>query len=159
MRGKLIEDLLYTQVVAAGKYSSAPGTQYNGVAQTITGNGIDTRECDEINFIINVGVMHGAGTLDVAIMDSATDDPDDATLITGNASPSDTASTSAAFTQITAANDNGLHTASIKAKEFKRYMWARTRVAGASANFGIIAVKGKCDRDPQTNSPVFDLNY
>jgi hypothetical protein len=159
MRGKLIEDLLYVQAVSSGKYSSAPGTQYNGVAQTVTGNGIDTRECDEINFVINVGEVNGGGTLDVSIVHAATNDPDDATLVSGSASPSDTASTGATFTQITAANDNQLHTASLKAKEFKRYMWVRSRVAGASANFGVIAVKGKCDSDPQTNSPVFDLNY
>jgi len=157
MRGKLIEDLLYVQAIAAGKYSSAPGTVYNGQASSISNNGIDTQGCDEINFVINVGEV--SGTLDVAIYESATNNPAVATAVSGYASPNDTAATAARFTQITPANDNALHNGSIKAKNFKRYLWAQTRVAGASANFGIIAVKGKCDRDPQTNSPVFDLNY
>ena len=159
MRGKLIEDLLYVQAVAGGRYSSAPGKVYNGSVSTVTGNGIDTRDCDEINFIINAGLAEGSGTLDVAIVQNTTDVPSTATLITGNASPNDTAATAARFTQISSANDQQLHTASIKAKNFNRYMWARTLVSAASVNFGIIAVKGKCDRDPQTNAPVFDLNY
>lgn len=159
MRGKIVEDLLYDQVVAAGKYSSAPGTLYNGQLSSISNNGIDTRNCDEINFIINAGTVHTSGTLDVSIVENTTNDPSTATLVSGNASPSDTASTAATFTQITPSNDEALHIGSIKCKNFKRYMWARHLVAGASANFGIIAVLGKCDRDPQSNSPVFDLNY
>ena len=159
MRGKLIEDLLYVQGLSSAERSSAPGTIYNGQLSSISNNGIDTQDCDEINFIINVGTVHGGGTLDVAIVQNTTNNPATATLITGNASPNDTAATAARFTQITPANDEQIHTASIKANNFNRYMWARTLVAGASANFGIIAVKGKCDRDPQSNSPVFDLNY
>lgn len=159
MRGKLVEDLLYKQVVKAKKWSSAPGTLYNGSASSVTGNGIDTRGCDEINFIINVDTVEGSGTLDVSIVHSTTDDPSAATVVSGNASPSDTASTAATFTQITSSNDDQLHIGSIVAKNFHRYMWARCLVVGASANFGIIAVKGKCDIDEQSNSPVFDLNY
>lgn len=159
MRGKLVEDLLYQQAVKAKKWSSAPGTLYNGQAVSVSMNGIDTRDCDDINFVVNVDTVEGSGTLDVGIYHSNTNDPSTASIVSGNASPSDTASTKAQFTRVTSANDDALHIGSIRASNFYRYMWAATRVLGASANFGVVAVLGKCDRDPQSQTAVFDLNY
>ena len=161
MRGKLIEDLLYVRAVVPAR-RSVPGTLFNGSAVSVSNNGIDTRDCDEINFVVNAGAFEGAAgrvTVDIDIFESNSNIPSGATLISGSASPSDTASTAASFTQITEANDQQLHTGSIKAKNFKRYMWAKTMQEGATSNFSILAILGKCDRDPQANDPVFDLNY
>ena len=155
-RGKLIEDVLNQQVVVPAQRVTAI-TLYNGSAVAVTGNGIDTRDCDEIVFIINAGEFLGAAAMNAAVVHSATNDPDDSALVSGSASATDT-TTNANFTQITAANDNALHQASIKCKNFHRYMWLRTYQTAVTTFFSATAHQGRCDRDPQSNSPVFDIN-
>ena len=155
-RGKLIEDVLNQQVFAPAQRTTAV-TLYNGSLVAVTGNGIDTRDCDEIVFVINAGEFLGAAAMNAAIVESATDNPAAATLVSGSASPTDT-TTNATFTQITAANDNALHQASVKCKNFHRYMWLRTYQTAVTTFYSAAAQQGRCDRDPQTNSPVFDIN-
>lgn len=154
--GKLIEDLQYVQAVPPALRNTV-ATLYNGEALSVSNNGIDTRPCDEINFVVNAGEFVGVPVLDLVIVQSNTNNPATATLITGRTTL-DVAGT-AAFTTITAATDSQLHNGSLKAKNFNRYMWVRSHQAAATTYYGVIAVKGKCDRDPQSNSPVFDLNY
>lgn len=159
MRGKLIEDVVTLQVFEPAQRVTAV-TLYNGNQVATTGNGIDTRDCDEIVFVLNAGTFVGA-TLEADIVQSNTDDPSGATLVSGNASPNDTANTNASFTNVTIANDRQLHTLSIKSKNFNRYMWLRTYLQAGTAPYSAIAELGKCDRDPdaQASTPVVDLNY
>lgn len=146
MKGKLIEDVLNVQAVDSMQVTSA-GTLYNGVAVSVTNNAIDTRASDNIVFCINAGEFL-AGTLDCDIVESDGVDPAAATAITG-----------AEFDQITTANDEGLHNGSITCKNYKRYFWARTYNSAGTMPFGIVATLAKNDSDPQSNSPVFDLNH
>ncbi len=155
-RGKLIEDVLNQQCFQPAQRTTAV-TLYNGSAVAVTGNGIDTRQCDEIVFVLNAGTFLGAAALNASVVQSNTDDPATATLVSGSASPSDT-TTNATFTQITVANDAALHQGSIKSMNFNRYMWLRTYQTAVTTNYSATAHLGRCDRDPQTNSPVFDIN-
>ncbi len=157
-RGKIVEDLRYNQVVPAVT-SAVAATLYNGSAISVSNNGIDTRPYDEINFIINTGTFVGAAALNCSIMHSATNNPSTATLVSGNASPNDTASTAATFTQVTTANDAQIHNGSIRCSNFNRYMWLRSNQNAHTVPFSALAVLGKGDSDPASNSPVFDLNY
>lgn len=159
MRGKLIEDLKYVQAVPPALRNTA-ATLYNGSALSISNNGIDTRDYDQINFLVNAGEFVGVPAVDLVIMHSNTDNPSTASIVSGNASPDDTGDTEAAFTEITAANDSQLHTGSINCSQFNRYMWVRSAQAAATSYYGSVAVLGKGDRDPSTTPvPVFDLNY
>lgn len=155
-RGKLIEEVLNEQVFGPAQRVTAV-TLYNGSLVAVTGNGIDTQPCNEIVFIISAGEFPGAAAMNASVVQSNTDDPATATLVSGSASPSDT-TTNANFTAINAANDNALHQSSIKAKNFNRYMWLRTYQTAVTTNYSATAHKGRCDRDPQANAPVFDIN-
>lgn len=155
-RGKLIEDVLNVQGFEPAQRVTAV-TLYNGNAVATTGNGIDTRDCDEIVFIINAGEFLGAANLAASVVHSNTDDPATATLVAGRGSPNDTAQ-NANFNAITVANDRQLHQASIKCKNFNRYMWLRTYQTAVTTFYSSTAHLGRCDRDPQANSPVFDIN-
>jgi len=153
-RGKLIEDVLNVQVFAPDERTAAT-TLYNGSAVSVTGNGIDTRDCDEIVFKINAGDVNA--TLNADVVASTTDDPSGATLVTGRQTTNDTVS-NASFTAITTANDNAIHQASIKCKNQNRYFWLRTYQTAVTTQYSAEASLGRCDRDPQANSPVFDIN-
>jgi len=158
MRGKLIEDLLFEQCVAPAVRTTAV-TLYNGSLISVSGNGINTSECDEINFVINAGTFVGAATLNADVIGSNTNDPSvNAALLSGRTSPNDAAG-NATFTTITTANDARRHAASIKSKNFPKWMWLRTYQTADTTNYSALAIKGKCDRNPQINNPVFDLNY
>ncbi len=159
MRGKLVEDLKYVLAISPALRNTA-ATLYNGSAVSVSNNGIDTRDYDEINFVANLGTFVGAPALDLVIVGSSTDNPSGASIVSGNASPSDTASTNAAFTTSTTANDAQLRVGSIKCEQFNRYMWVRSAQAAATTYYGVTAVLGKGDRDPSSNLTVeFDLNY
>jgi len=159
MRGKLIEDLKYVQAVAPALRNTA-ATLYNGSAVSVSNNGIDTRDYDQINFLINAGTFVGAPAVDLVIMHNTVNNPASASIVSGNASPSDTASTNAAFTELTTSNDAQLHTGSINCSQFNRYMWVRSSQAAATSYYSSVAVLGKGDRNPSTTPvPVFDLNY
>lgn len=147
MRGKAIEDLKYVRAVGPAQ-SAVAATLYNGEAVSVSNNGIDTRHYDEINFVVDAGTFVGSATLDVSIVASNTDNPSGATLVSG-----------AVFTQITTANDAQIHTASIKCKNYNRYMWVRANQNGDTTNFAALAILAKGDSDPAANTPVFDLNY
>jgi len=153
-RGKLIEDVLNVQCFEPGLRTTAV-TLYNGNGVATTGNGIDTRDCDEIVFIINAGLVNA--NLEADVVHSNTDNPATATLVAGQGSPNDIADNSN-FNAITVANDRQLHQGSIKCKNFNRYMWLRTYQTAITANYSATAHLGRCDRDPQANNPVFDLN-
>lgn len=153
-RGKLVEDVLNQQVFAPAERTTAT-TLYNGSAVSVTGNGIDTRNCDEIVFKINAGTVYA--TLNADVVASNTDDPSGATLVNGQLNPNDSTG-NATFTAITTANDNAIHQGSIKCKNFPRYMWLRTYQTAVTTQYSAQASLGRCDRDPQANSPVFDIN-
>ncbi len=153
-RGKLIEDVLNQQVFAPGLRTTAV-TLYNGSGIAVTGNGIDTRRCDEIVFIINAGLVHAALAADVIA--SNTDNPATGVLVNGQLNPNDSTG-NATFTAIGLTNDNAIHQGTIKCKNFARYMWLRTYQTAVTANYSATAHLGRCDRDPQSNSPVFDIN-
>ncbi len=146
MGAKLIEILTLIIAVIAQSSSSA-ATLFNGVSSGGT-NGIDTRDSDEVVFLVNVGTIATSGTLDVTIYESDTNDSSTATAITG-----------AVFTQFTPANDLAQYCGSIKCKNYKRYLWVRSVQSAHAIVFSASAVLGKGDRGPISNSPVFDLNH
>jgi hypothetical protein len=146
--GKLVEAVKYQQLFESGERTSN-ATLFNGVASTSqTGYGIDTRDYDEVNIVINAGLFETSASLASSIYECATDDPSSATAVT-----------SATFTAITTANDEQLHIASIRCMGTKRYLFLRTVQTGSSTSrYGAVSVLGKADAPPASNSPVFDLN-
>ncbi len=145
-RGKVIEDNRFVSAVIS-QTSSSTTPLFNGVASGGT-NGIDTQGCDEFVAIVNVGEITSPGTLDVDIYESDENDSSTATLIAG-----------AVFTQFTDTNEDATYTGSVKCKNYKRYFFIHSVQSAHAITFAANGVLGKCDRDPQANSPVFDLNY
>jgi len=158
MRDKTSEQNLVVKAVDPVQ-SAVAATLYNGSAVSISNNGIDTKAFKSVMFSIHAGTFVGAAALDVAIVANTVDNPLTATLVSGHASPSNTADTDAEFTQITIANDAQVHTAAIQCENFNRYMWVRSYQNAHTVNFEAIAILGNSDRSPQDNSLVFDLNY
>jgi hypothetical protein len=143
---KIIE-LIKTIVAVIAQTSSSAATLYNGVSSGGT-NGLDTREQDELVIVANIGTIATSGTLDLTLVESATNDSSTATAITG-----------AVFTQFTPANDNAQYCGSVKCKNYKRYIWVKSVQTAHAIVFGVSAVMGHSNRLPNANSPVFDLNH
>ncbi len=155
MRGKLIEDLKYVQAVPSAQRVSA-ASLYNG-SSSASSNGIDTRDYDEINFVVNSGTFAGTAEVELFVYENTVDDPSSASLVSGYDSAS--ASDDGTFTAITTANDAAVQNASMKCKNFERYLWVISSQNAYCTNYGVTAVLGKADSDPYDNSPVFDLQY
>jgi hypothetical protein len=156
MRGKLIEDLKYVQAVPSAQRVTA-ASLFNGSSTSAISNGIDTRDYDEINFVVNSGTFAATASVELFLYHNEDDDPSAATLVSGvdgNGTSDD-----GTFTAITTANDAAIQTASVKCKNFKRYMWIVSSQNAYCTNYGVTAVLGKSDSDPYDNSPVFDLQY
>jgi len=149
-RGKLVEDLKVAQLVEPADRATDATTLYNGAAATAaSGTGLDTRDYDEVVFVINAGTFTGDAQETCAVYHSATDDSTAATLVTG-----------ASFTAITTSNDKKLHIGSVICKNDHRYMWLRSvsSMSTGTSRFGAMAILGKSTGTPVTNSEVFDVD-
>lgn len=143
-RGKLIENVKYQQLIKPQSLT-ATGILYNGVAATTTSY-IDTRGYDEINIVLNKGET--TGTIAAAIYESSSTDPSAATAISG-----------ADFTSFTSANDAAIESMSVVCKNTDRYLWLRTNKTTDTnaALISAVAVLGKPDSAPTTESPIADV--
>jgi hypothetical protein len=142
---KLNEQLKLGIAVEAKDYRSA-GSLYNGVASA-SNTYIDTTGKESLLIMINAGVIGAGNTLDVLLKASSVDDPAAATAISG-----------AAFTQLTPSNDQQLHCAELNTAERKPYIWVETFKTGTgSCNVGITYAL-QSSKQPESNSPVFDLD-
>lgn len=155
MLGQLIENVKYDQVIAPVQ-SATEATLYNGSAITVSNNGIDCKDFDEVNFILNAGTFVGSAALDIAIVESDTNNPSTATAISGKNSAQSTVS--AAFTQVTTANDNSVLTGSLFTRNRKRYLWARSYQNAATCVFSVLASKNS-NSAPVSQTVDFDIQF
>lgn len=146
MRGKLVENIK-TQQIFEPTSVTATGTLFNGQSAT-SGYAVDTQLYDECVFILQAGVFSGSATVDAAIYESADDNTDNATAISG-----------ADFTQVTSANDQARQSLSVVCKDVKRYLWVRTSktLNTNAALLSALAILGKPDSGPTDESPIADV--
>jgi len=144
MQGKLIENVKYQQIFTPLAISAST-VLYNGVAATTVGY-IDTRNYDDCNIVLNMGVAAAGAVIDAAVYESDDVDPSASTALAD-----------ADFVQIVPAADEAIQTMSILTKNTKRYLWlqtSKTDVGGASAVLSAVAVLGKSDSGPQVQVPA-----
>lgn len=119
---------------------------------TVNGTGIDTRGYDEALIILNAGTATATGTADVKLQESSDDDVADTYAdITG-----------AAFTQVTAANDETVYVGRIRVKNFERYIRVVSVVGTDTVELGVSVILGKFDGlapVSQDNTVAFALDY
>ena len=112
-----------------------------GIA-TNNGPGIDALDYDETLIVLNAGAVGASGTVDVKVQESA-----------DNSSFSDISG--AAFTQITAANDETIYVGRVKMgeKTRKRYLRVVATVGTAACDLGIVVLLARA-----AISPVSQVN-
>lgn len=126
--------------------SQAAGTYYNGAADA-SGLGVDMKDYDEAMIVLETATVPSNGTLDVSLYEADAN--------TGNASAA-SAITGAAFTQVTASNDEGGQVAQVKIRLQKQYLFAKAVVANQTIPFSVTAyVKG--NSFPVSQTEVFDV--
>ena len=140
MRGKLAEDTK-TVVLHHSKQFVATTACYGQI--------LDTQDYDEAKIVLNVGTAQSATTLSAILYESAQKTVDSMVRVTGGL-----------FPLINSANDDGVHVASIKCKNYKRYLTLQC-LSGAMGSptiaMGAVAVLGRGDSDPGSDSLAFDL--
>ena len=122
-------------------------TLYNGLASA-EASGLDTVDCDDVVFVVNVGDIGSGATLDVTIMGSETDDASAASAITDGA-----------FDQITNTTTATMRVGSLLSKNYNRYLFARAVAATGTVNFAITALRGQQNDGVQDNSDDFDIGH
>ena len=135
------------------KTVTATLTDYNGHGYT-TGNasGLDIRGYDEAMVELNLGAIAG-GNLTVSLLESETDDGTAATAITN------AASTAAAFSAKTTADQNKTHLLRIRAKDVKRYLFVKCiNDTGDSKAFSINVLLSQADKEPVTQDNTIDFD-
>lgn len=148
----LHENVQVTQVYEPESESTTT-TGYNGHGTT-TGDasGIDMQGYDEAMVELSIGSF-ASGTLDVDLLDSATDSAAAATIITN------AAGTEADFAQKTSANADGVYLVRIRAKDHKRYLFIKSQNNGVGAKvFGINCLLSKADKEPVTQTNTVDFS-
>ena len=145
---KLVEGVKLQQVYDSEAVTSA-GTLYNATAGGVTGQAIDTQDYEEIMIMVNAGLVAGDGTLDVTLVNYATDDSSSAVAVTD-----------AAMDQLKSTRKSDVYVAQILADRCLRYVWVKTVKGGTgSTPFGIVvALKPKRKPVTQPNTPDFDLD-
>lgn len=148
--GKLAEAIKFETAFYPERLGSAT-IFYNGNPYTNTAVMIDTRDYDDVTWIIANGTIDGPlVTLTNSIYESDTNDPTAATLLTGSA-----------FTTITnSTTDNSAQEAHIRCKNYKRYQCLYTEIQGATAftvDFAAAAILGTPDKQAVSKTLQFDL--
>lgn len=153
MGGTIMENLKYTDLVHpnAGTNNTC---LWNGSAVSVSNNGLDTRDYDEVVYNVDVGELSSGGTLDVSIFASDTNNPTTASII--NEKNNAGTLTDATFTQFTTANTNQLGW--IKCSQTPRYHWVMTYQGTASVYHSVKAIL-RANRVPVDNSPTFEIGY
>jgi len=114
-----------------------PANNY-GIA---TGNGftIDTKDFEEVVFVVNSGSNTGGGAVDIKVQHDDLADMSTATDLSGAVLP-----------QILAANDNDVYLIRVLCKNVGRYMRVVATVTVAECDFGVVALLGS----PSSIAPV-----
>lgn len=147
-----LHEMVRVQQIYAPGARSATLTDYNATTQG-GASGIDLQGYDECMIELELGAFAG-GTLDVDLLESATDSAAAATLIT------DSASTEADFAQKTSANANNPYVVRIRAKDVKRYLFIRViNSSGDAKNYAISALLGKADSEPVSQVNTVDFAH
>jgi hypothetical protein len=140
---KLAELAKFVQMWVPAARSNATATLYN--SDTSTGSGLDTRDYDEVTFVVNVGAITAGSGVALSVYENDVDTADTATAVSG-----------ATFTPLTA---NTMRTLSVRSAGTKRYLWVRsvatTTGASGTAAYGITAVLDQADKTP-VNTPTPD---
>jgi len=118
----------------------------NWAVGTNNGPGIDTLDFDEALIVLNAGAVGTDGTVDVKVQESA-----------DNSSFSDISG--AAFTQITADNDEAIYVGRLKLgeKTRERYMRIVATVGTAACDLGVVVLLARAAISPvsQVNTVAF----
>ena len=122
---------------------TGPPAVYSG---NLTGTAIDTRGCDTLYCVVNMGSATSTATMDIKLQDGAESDLSDAADVT-----------SATFTQIAAAADDGIQVGRLNLTGVNRYIRA-FGTYGGSGNIlvGVSFVMGVADSNDAT-TPDFNL--
>jgi hypothetical protein len=129
--------------------SAIPPDNYNAAAAA--GLTIDTRDFDEVVFVLHSGTNGSGGTVDIKLQEGEASNMSDAADVSGGA-----------FAQITEANDNGVYLMRVLTKNTKRYLRLYATVGTATCDFGALALLGETDKlEPltQDNSIITVLGY
>ena len=122
----------------------------NLAATTVDGAGFDTKDFDEVLFVVNAGVTDG--TVDIKIQESTDDAATDAyTDIAG-----------AAFVQITSSNDQDVFVGRVRCKNFEQFLRATVTTTGTTSDVGVAGLLGKFDGlapVTQGNAVAFAVDY
>lgn len=144
MASEMQERLKIVQVAEAASYDA--GTTYNGAADA-SGLGIDVSGYNEALIVLNSGTASGTNT--VTLVSSN----DNSTVPSGW-----DAITDAEFTAVDSDNDQAIQVARVYVGGDKRYLAAKSVVADAACEFGIIAVLGEPESEPTgANTMVFNV--
>lgn len=155
--GKTAEAVLVTCLMRSERLQPASGTTgtfyYNGAPiTTASGYGLDTKDFDDVVIALNIGTVLGATvTLSNSIYESDSDDPTEATLLSG-----------AAFDDVGVSTDEILQVASINCSETKRYLFLVTQIARPTTttptvDMGAVAILSRADSQPTSQTLDFDV--
>lgn len=150
MAGKLNEVVATVQQIVPGARTATGVIYEERVATTnATGNGVDTREYDECVVVLSVGAVAAGTTVDVAMIESATDDAGTATAVTG-----------ASFTQVENSVQNTERKLFMRTANRLRYIWPQVTKAGttASASYGVTFMLGKALTNVVTGTYDAEIN-
>ena len=116
-------------------------------ASTITGAAIDTKEFDEILYVVNAGTFSATGDANIKITECDTSGGTYADI------------TGAVFAEIAAANDDTIYIGRVKCKNTERYHKVVCVVADDVVDLGVIGILGKSDTGKVTpvNAVSFDV--
>lgn len=152
--GKIAEGLKVVHAFRPERLTGAT-VYYNGQATTSqSGVMIDTKGYDEALIVLGVGTMAGSGaSLLNSVYESATDNPQAATLITG-----------ASFTGRNTGNDDPSTTpeGSFLIKNYKRYIALVTETQNGTqtctVDFSAVVILGKPQTEPVSKTLEIDLD-
>ena len=137
MSNDLLTESLKIQQAVTPRRDSTASTLYNGSVLGATGVGIDTKDFDEAQIMLQIGLI-SSGTLDCSVYDSSV----------GNNSTGSTLVTGASFAQVSSSyvGSTGVFVGSIKTKNTKRYLYVKTVLATADVkDFAVTVALGKGD--------------
>jgi hypothetical protein len=154
--GTIFENIKYGNAFKAQALSS--GTEYNDVASSVTQSGIDTKDYDEIVFVVDHSAIDAFSAVAVSIVGSASDDPATAVLVALNDESG--IATNASFGAITneaAGQEYGF----IQCKSSKRYLWAKTVISTTATCYANINyIMGKADTVPVSSQTAdFEIGF
>lgn len=138
MRGKLAEDTK-TVVMLRPTHLLGTGLCYGDI--------VDTKDYDEMQINLNVGIARGTTTLSAILYENSDKNIDGMVRVTGGLFP----------LVASGSNDSGVMVASIKTKNYKRYMALQVLSSLPTIPVAASAILAKGDSAPSGQTLQFDL--